>query len=102
MENEILNKMLKKIEKDKFIIETPEDEFIFDIKNFNEEDLRRIFKQLDKNYEKGMQSLVSAILKKRDGTSLSSALVSQIVNLKIPTAHNIIFGIMAVIVKKFT
>ena len=101
MENTILSKMLKKAEKDRFIIATPEDEFIFDIKNFNEEDLERIIKELSPACEKGMWDLVSSILKKRNGSNLSSELISEIVNLKIPNAHSIIFGIMVIIMKKF-
>lgn len=101
MESKILGKMLKKVEKDKFIIETPEDEFIFDIKNFNEEDLERIIKELTPIYEKGMTLLVSSILKKKSGAIMSSDFVSEVVNLKIPNAHSIIFGVMVVVMKKF-
>jgi len=101
MENKILNKMLKKVEKDKFVIETPEDEFIFDIKNFNEEDLERIIKDMNSSYNKEMEVLVSSLLTKKDGDALSSDLVSKIVNLKIPNIHSIIFSIMVIIMQKF-
>lgn len=100
MENKILNKMLKKVEKDKFVIETPEDEFIFDIKNLNEEDLKRIIKDLNPSYNKGIEVLISSFLKKKDGSALDSNLISEIVSFKIPNAYSIIFSIVIAMIQK--
>lgn len=101
MENKILNKILKNKEKGKLILNKKESNVIFDIYNFNEEALEIMIKDLNPAYKNKMEALAFSILRKKDRPAIVSDLVSEMVSLKIPNMHSIVFGIMVVLMKKF-
>lgn len=88
------NPILKTIEEDRFIIESEGEDYIFDIKNLNDEDLKNILHNL-KN-ESNIADILYCLLKKEVDIKILAALAG----FKVGFAYNLIFAIASTISKK--